>query len=108
MNAGKLDGSNVLILGELGSSTTGPDQAYRTLVDTLGVDVQRAGTQVSIQSQITHQTDSARQAVSGVNIDEEMTNMLQFQHAYEAAARFLTVVDATLNTLINATGMVGR
>jgi flagellar hook-associated protein 1 FlgK len=43
-----------------------------------------------------------------VNIDEEMTNMLQFQHAYDAAARFLTAVDQTLDTLINSTGLVGR
>jgi flagellar hook-associated protein 1 FlgK len=108
VNAGKLDGSNALTMAELASSATGPDQAYRSLVDNLGVDVQRAGIQADIQTQITQQTDNARQAVSGVNIDEEMTNMMQFQHAYEAAARFLTSVDSNLDTLIHATGLVGR
>jgi flagellar hook-associated protein 1 len=34
--------------------------------------------------------------------------MLQYQHGYDAAARFLTAVDQTLDTLINSTGIVGR
>jgi flagellar hook-associated protein 1 FlgK len=37
-----------------------------------------------------------------------MTSMLEFQHAYDAAARFLTAVDQTLDTLIHQTGLVGR
>jgi len=45
---------------------------------------------------------------AGVNIDEEMVNMVQFQHAYDAAARFMTSVDEILDTLINRTGIVGR
>jgi flagellar hook-associated protein 1 len=46
--------------------------------------------------------------VAGVNIDEEMTNMLSFQHAYAAAGRMVTAIDQTLDTLINRTGLVGR
>ena len=34
--------------------------------------------------------------------------MVEYQHAYEAASRFLTAVDETLDTLINSTGRVGR
>ena len=100
VNAGKLDGTNALALAEASASATGPDTAYRSLVDSLGVDVQRANTQVDIQGEITKQTDMARQSVSGVNIDEEMTNIMSFQHAYEAAARFLTVIDEALSSLI--------
>jgi flagellar hook-associated protein 1 FlgK len=43
-----------------------------------------------------------------VNIDEEMTNMLAYQRAYEAASRLLTTIDGVLDVLINRTGMVGR
>ena len=100
VNGGRLDGSNALKLAELATAPNGPDQAYRSLVDNLGVDAQRANTQLSIQSGITKQTDAAVQSVSGVNIDEEMTNLMAFQHAYEAAAKFISVVDDTLNTLI--------
>jgi len=45
---------------------------------------------------------------AGVSLDEEATNMLQFQHAYQAAARVITTMDEMLNTLINGTGLVGR
>ena len=51
--------------------------------------------------------ESRRQQVSGVSLDEEMTNMLRFQHAYSAAARVLTAMDENLNRLINSTGRVG-
>lgn len=54
------------------------------------------------------QVDARRQSVSGVSLDEEMSNMLVFQHAYSAAARFMTTYDEMLDKLINATGTVGR
>ena len=43
------------------------------------------------------QVDAARESVAGVNIDEEMTNMLSFQHAYAAAGRMVTAIDETLD-----------
>ena len=52
--------------------------------------------------------DAAVQSDSGVNIDEEMTNLLQFQRAYQASARLITTVDEMLDTLVNRTGTVGR
>ena len=51
--------------------------------------------------------ESRRSEVSGVSLDEEMTNMLRFQHAYSAAARVLTAMDENLSRLINQTGKVG-
>ena len=45
--------------------------------------------------------DASREAVSGVNLDEELTNMLQYQHAYAAAGKLVTVINDTLDTLIN-------
>ncbi len=46
-----------------------------------------------------------RQSVSGVSLDEEMTNLITFQRGYQASARALTVMDEMLDTLINHTGM---
>jgi flagellar hook-associated protein 1 FlgK len=46
--------------------------------------------------------------VSGVALDEEMTNMIVFQKSYSAAARLITAFDEQLDTLINRTGLVGR
>jgi flagellar hook-associated protein 1 FlgK len=39
--------------------------------------------------------------VSGVNLDEEMTNMLQFQHGYQAAAKMVTTINDMLDSIIN-------
>jgi flagellar hook-associated protein 1 FlgK len=56
---------------------------------------------------ISAQVDAARESVAGVNIDEEMTNMLSYQHAYSAAGRLVTAIDEMLDVLINRTGRVG-
>ncbi|MDR1838446.1 MAG: flagellar hook-associated protein FlgK [Treponema sp.] len=46
-----------------------------------------------------------RQSISGVNIDEELTNMIRYQHGYSAAARFISTVNSMLDTLINRMGV---
>ena len=86
----------------------GPDLFYRSLIVSLGVETQAVNRRVDIQYEITRQVDAARDAQSGVNLDEEMTNMLSYQRAYEAAARYMTAVDQMLDRLINSTGLVGR
>ena len=55
-------------------------------------------------------TDSAqdrRQSVSGVSMDEEMSNLVQFQRAYQASSRAMSTMDEMLDVLINRTGKVG-
>ena len=58
----------------------------------------------------TQSLDNARSQQSGVSIDEEMTNLVEFQHGYDAAARLLTTIDSMLDTLDqpHRTGMSGR
>jgi flagellar hook-associated protein 1 FlgK len=101
---GPLDASRALALADLASSSTGADAAYRTMIVQLGVDTQATDRRHDIQAQATQVLDDARSAQSGVNIDEEMTNLVQYQHAYDAAARLMTVIDEMLDTLINRTG----
>jgi flagellar hook-associated protein 1 FlgK len=45
--------------------------------------------------------------VSGVSLDEEMTNLIKFQRGYQASARAMSAMDQLLDTLINRTGSVG-
>ncbi|MBX4341144.1 hypothetical protein K4G93_23740, partial [Mycobacterium tuberculosis] len=45
--------------------------------------------------------DQRRQSVSAVSLDEEMTNMIQFQHAYNASAKMISLQDEMLDTIIN-------
>ncbi len=105
---GPLDGGIALDLAELGGSVSGADALYRAYIVALGVDGQTVQHRHDIQTQTMNQVDSSRSSLAGVNIDEEMVNMVQFQHAYDAAARFMTSIDEMLDTLINRTGVVGR
>ncbi|MGY1637931.1 flagellar hook-associated protein FlgK [Geodermatophilus sp. SYSU D00742] len=102
------DGGNADAFFRLSLKPNGVDADYRTLVVALGVESSVAGRDLTVQSVISTQVDAAREAVSGVNLDEEMTSMLSFQHAYNAAARMVTAIDEALDTLISRTGLVGR
>lgn len=107
-DGGYADASNAATLAALGGRPDGPDAAYRAMIVELGVQTQTVNRRVGIQDQVTRQVDGARDAQAGVNLDEEMTNMLSYQRAYEAAARFMTTIDQMLDRLINSTGLVGR
>jgi len=48
-----------------------------------------------------------RVSISGVSLDEEMINMVKYQHAYSGASRVITAMDDMLDRLINNTGRVG-
>lgn len=74
----------------------------------MGSRSQAAGRRVDAQAVVIRDVVAARESASGVDIDEELTNMVMFQRAYEGAARMLTAVDEALDTLINRTGLVGR
>jgi flagellar hook-associated protein 1 FlgK len=102
------DGKNADAVYRLSLDTAGLDATYRKLVVALGVKSSVAARDLEVQSAVSVQVDAARESVSGVNLDEEMTNMLSFQHAYGAAARMVTAIDQALDTLINRTGVVGR
>ena len=87
--------------------TTIGDQ-YAQQVAALGVDSRTAqGESVNQQVLVKH-LQTERESVSGVSLDEETTHLIQYQRAYQAAARVVTVVDSMLDTLINGTGRVGR
>ena len=74
---------------------------YADLVGDVGFDAAAATTTLQSQQQLMAQLESEREAVSGVNIDEEMVDMVRFQQSYEAAARFLQVAQEMTDTLIN-------
>jgi flagellar hook-associated protein 1 FlgK len=81
---------------------------FQSIVGELGVQSQEATRQATNQQALVDQIDSRRQSVSGVSLDEEMANMIKFQHAYNAAARSLTTFDEMLDKVINNMGIVGR
>jgi flagellar hook-associated protein 1 FlgK len=56
---------------------------------------------------LTTAAENQRLSVAGVSLDEEMTNLIRYQHAYNGAARVITAMDDALDRLINGTGRVG-
>jgi flagellar hook-associated protein 1 FlgK len=104
---GNLDGSVALSMSQLGNSPAGADASYRTMIGALATDAQRASQQATVQQSVTDSVDGLAQSSAGVSIDEETTNLLTYQRAYQASSRVLTTVDETLDVLINHTGRAG-
>lgn len=102
-----VNGGNADAMSQLSKGGSSPDTGYRQMITGLGVQAATASRTLDIQTTVTSQLDSDRESVSGVNLDEEMTNMLAYQHAYSAAGRLITAIDQMLDTLINHTGVVG-
>lgn len=94
------DVENARAMADLAGKQTGPDAVYRQLIDILGVESQRSTRQLNIQNDVVNSVDMQRLSASGVNLDEEMTNLIRFQKAYNASAKYLTVMDDALGTLI--------
>ena len=88
-------------------STTFKDY-YNGLQSGLGTQTQSAKRGLDAQDIVVNGLTDRRQQSSGVSLDEEMSNMIKFQHAYAAASRVLTAMDDNLNRLINQTGRVGQ
>lgn len=84
------------------------NQLYRTLVGDIGTATAVADRQVLTHRLSLEQFITQQQSISGVSLDEEMTNMIKFQQAYNASARVLTVMDEMLDVIIERTGVVGR
>jgi flagellar hook-associated protein 1 FlgK len=97
---GALDASIALRLADMASSTTGADATYNTMIVRLGVAAKDVQTRDNIQQLSVQSLDASRNAQAGVNTDEEMTNMVEFQKAYEASAKFISSLNSMLDTLL--------
>jgi flagellar hook-associated protein 1 FlgK len=104
---GNLDGSNAQLAARLGTAPSSADSAYSSLVGALGAESQAAQSASSTQQALVDNVDAMHASVSGVNYDEEVSNMLTYQRAFQASSRALTTMDDMLDTLINHTGRAG-
>lgn len=77
------------------------DSYFKDSIDRLGVQAQEAKRMVKNQQSVLAGFEESRLAVSGVALDEEMTNMIQFQHAYQANAKIISTVDELLDVIVN-------
>ncbi|GKV64868.1 MULTISPECIES: flagellar hook-associated protein FlgK [unclassified Sporosarcina] len=81
---------------------------YSGVIGELGVEGQQAVKMTKNSMTLLGAVSSRRDSVSSVSLDEEMTDMIRFQQAYNASARMVTVMDETLDKIINGMGVVGR
>lgn len=106
---GQLRHNSFSFVPEQGAAGEGSFEDYlRSVIGALGVQTKYAQAQVEKQEISINAIDNRRQSVSGVSLDEEMSNLIQFQHAYNASARMMTTVDQVLDRIINNMGIVGR
>lgn len=79
--------------------------AYGDIVIKVGVKTEQASNMVDNQTAVLSQLYNRRESVSGVSIDEEVTNLLKYQRSYEANSRVINTINEMLDTLINRTGV---
>lgn len=83
------------------------DNLYATLVTRVGHDVSVAEASALSSDALRKTIQNRKLSVAGVSLDEEMTNMIRFQRAYQASSRTMSAMDEMLDVLINRTGRVG-
>lgn len=76
------------------------DDYYNSIVSEIGIVGGENKTALTQQKSILAQLNQIREQVSGVSIDEETTNLLQYQHSYDAAAKVIQVADEMLKTVL--------
>jgi len=108
------DGNNARLISDLqvaqfviGGDTTTMNEFYTGKIGTLALETQRAERNFKDLGTIVRSLSDQREAVNGVSLDEEATNLMQSQKAYNAAARVLTAIDEMIDRIINSTGRVG-
>jgi flagellar hook-associated protein 1 FlgK len=79
-----------------------------SFVSSLGSQSRQSAVMNENQQTLLGQIDTQRQSISGVNIDEEMMDLVQYQQSYKAISRYVTVLDELLDTVISRMGITGR
>ena len=85
----------------------GVDTFYRNFITEMAINTDTAGSAVRGNIEVMNSLDQRRLQISGVSLEEEMSNMIRFQHAYNASARMINTLDSMLDRIINHMGRGG-
>lgn len=103
------DGSRALAIANLKNvklpSGATIEGKFRDIVIRVGISTEHAGNMVTNQEALMAQLSNRRESVSGVSIDEEVTNMIKYQRSFEANSKVISTLSEMLDTLINRTGV---
>jgi len=101
------DNANLLKLLELqdarvvGDHAASLNGAFQAIIGQIGIDVDRNATLEQNQSLLMTTMQNQRDSVSGVSLDEEVTHLVQYQQAYEAAARYMSTIKQMLQVILD-------
>ncbi len=105
------DNSNALLIAGLKhkdvmiDSHSNFEMFFKAMVGDVGTKAEASAVSIKKQELVLQNLKNLREEKSGVNIDEEVSKLLMYQHAYNAAARFITYMDRLLDTIINRMGV---
>ncbi|MDX5980145.1 flagellar hook-associated protein FlgK [Exiguobacterium profundum] len=108
LDLANLKNAQITFTGGSSTATTSIGKYYQNVIGNMAVEASQNGNLAKSTLALLSSSDQRRQSVSAVSLDEEMTMMIQYQHAYNAAARNITAVDEMLDKIINGMGVVGR
>ena len=94
---------NKTIFGEMST-----DDYYRDIIFSLGEERKSSRLIAENQGFLINTIDERRQSISAVSLDEEMADMIKFQHSYTANSRVINAIDEMIETVVNRVGLVGR
>ena len=100
-NSNAIEIANLQNAFKMNGDTVTFDDYYNSLVSDVGSEVQKATVNFDHQSLMITHLDNYRETISGVSLDEEMVNLIKFQHGYNAAARLISVADELLDRVIS-------
>jgi flagellar hook-associated protein 1 FlgK len=83
-----------------GSTTSTIENYYNSMVGSIGIASASVSRNKSFSETMVNEISNIRDSISGVSLDEEMTNLIKYQHAYAAATKLISISDEMLNTLL--------
>jgi flagellar hook-associated protein 1 FlgK len=86
-------------IGSIGGQTIG--EKYAQAITSLGLDLSTVNSRISDQSAVSNLLQRQRESVSGVSLDEEMSDLIKYQRAFQASARLVSIIDQMLGEVVN-------
>jgi len=84
-----------------GSLTATIDNYYHSMVSSIGIKSSSISRSRAFNAVMANKIGEIRNSISAVSLDEEMTNIIKFQRAFQAAAKLISISDEMLNTLLS-------
>ena len=95
---------DTMIIDDMGGGTSF-ESYFKDIVAKLGISTQQSDRMVDNQAALTGQLTQRRDSISGVSLDEEIANLVQYQHAYQANSKVISTLTLMLDTLIHGMGL---